>query len=113
MRAQGLPISTIIIAALGIIVLIVLGVIFSGQIEKFGKAASACPGRCFKSDDGKSKLTVGQGLYESYGPGQKSGECSEFSAPYKGSTIPGGLPTLPKDAIASDYRCDVCCIPTG
>jgi len=39
-RAQGLPISTIIVAALGILVLVVIGAIFGGQIGKFGRAAS-------------------------------------------------------------------------
>jgi len=38
---QGLPISTIIIAALGILVLVVLGVIFSRGIGWFGKDLTA------------------------------------------------------------------------
>lgn len=37
MRAQGLPISTIIIATLGILVLVVLGYIFSRETSDFGK----------------------------------------------------------------------------
>lgn len=107
-RAQGLPISTIIIAALGIIVLIVLGTIFSGQIEKFGRAASACSGRCYKDASKVSALLPNtQVLYD-------SNKCNtEFEAPYRGATVPSGLPKLPSGANPSDYRCDECCVPTG
>lgn len=45
-RAQGLPITTIIIAALGLLVLVVIGAIFGGQIGKFGRVSGECQGRC-------------------------------------------------------------------
>ncbi len=45
-KAQGLPITTIIIAVLAILVLIVLFAIFTGRITLFGRALSACPGEC-------------------------------------------------------------------
>lgn len=46
MKAQGLPITVIIVAALGLLVLVVIAAIFSGQIGKFGRVAGECPGRC-------------------------------------------------------------------
>ncbi len=102
-RAQGLPISTIIIAALGLIVLIVLGVVFSGQIEKFGRAANACSGRCYKATIPTEATAFIRTLY--------GGPCNlEFEAEYKGATVPAGLPKVDDPG---KYRCDSCCIPTG
>ena len=46
MKAQGLPITVIIVAALGLLVLVVIAAIFSGQAGKFGRVASECAGRC-------------------------------------------------------------------
>lgn len=49
-RGQGLSITTIIIAALGLLVLIVLIAIFTGKVQMFGKGigetteAKPCPG---------------------------------------------------------------------
>ncbi len=100
MRAQGLPISTIIIAALGILVLVVIAAIFGGQIGKFGRAASECPGRCYK-------LNVppqGLGLYSDQ-------PCNmEFETRLSGATIPRNMPKVDNPA---DWRCDECCILTG
>lgn len=45
-RAQGLPITTVILAILGIIVLVILFAIMTGRLTIFAGAASECPGVC-------------------------------------------------------------------
>ncbi len=48
-RGQGLSLTTIVIAALSILVLVVLAVIFTGRIGKFTQEADSCGakgGRC-------------------------------------------------------------------
>lgn len=45
-RAQGLPITTIIIAILGLVVLVILFAITTGRLAIFGRATTECPGRC-------------------------------------------------------------------
>lgn len=101
-RAQGLPISTIIIAALGILVLVVIGAIFGGQIGKFGKAASECPGRCYKLNPPADAL--GLGIYSDR-------PCDrEFETRLSGGSIPRNMPNTDDPAA---YKCDECCILTG
>lgn len=101
-RAQGLPISTIIIAALGILVLVVVGAIFGGQIGKFGRAASECPGRCVKTT---IPPEVPSGYFE-----QGTGCNPEFETKLSGTYLPRGTP---KDAKVADWQCSACCVPTG
>ena len=45
-RAQGLPITTIIIAILGLVVLVILFAITTGRLAIFGRATAECPGTC-------------------------------------------------------------------
>ncbi len=45
-KAQGLSLTTIIIAILVIIVMVVLIMIFTGRMNLFGKAIDACEGDC-------------------------------------------------------------------
>jgi len=45
-KAQGLPITTVILAALGLVVLIILFAILTGKLQIFGKGLSTCPGQC-------------------------------------------------------------------
>ena len=45
-KAQGLPITVIIIAALALIVLVVLMIIFTGGIGRFGRQIGTCPFEC-------------------------------------------------------------------
>lgn len=114
MRAQGLPISTIIIAALGILVLVVLGAIFSGQIGKFGRAASECPGRCYLSESklqdlrveaSRAKVPVDPATLYS------TSDCNpELETRLSGSFTPRNLPKI---SDPSDWRCQSCCIVTG
>ncbi len=45
-QGQGLPISTIIIAALGLLVLVVIAAIFGSQITQVGAVTRECQYRC-------------------------------------------------------------------
>ncbi|MBI4141617.1 hypothetical protein HY484_01690 [Candidatus Woesearchaeota archaeon] len=48
-KAQGLPITTVILAALGLVVLLILFGILTGKLQWFGKGLVACPGTCVSS----------------------------------------------------------------
>lgn len=99
MKGQGLPISTIIIAALGILVLVVIGAIFGGQIGKFGKAASECQFRCYKLNPPSGAPA---GLYSDQA-------CNpEFETRMSGATIPRNMP---KTDNPTPWKCDECCVP--
>lgn len=100
-KGQGLPITTIIIAALGILVLVVVGAIFGGQIGIFGRAAKECPGTCVK---GVIPPDVPSGFFT-----QRSGCDPDFERPLPGTWIPRGTPG---DADLKEWRCDQCCVPT-
>jgi hypothetical protein len=45
-KGQGLPITTIVIAALAILVLVILFAITTGKLSIFSGAVSECPGIC-------------------------------------------------------------------
>lgn len=45
-KAQGLPISTVILVALGIIVLIILVAFVTGKLGGLGRTLSECQGTC-------------------------------------------------------------------
>lgn len=45
-KAQGLPITTIILAILGLVILVILFAITTGRMAIFGRGVSECPGRC-------------------------------------------------------------------
>ena len=55
-KSQGLEMSTIILAALGIIILLVLVGLVTGKISWFGKALITCPGKCVETPDECDKL---------------------------------------------------------
>ena len=64
-RAQGMPMETIIIAALVIIVLIVLVFIFTGKFNIFGRTTKSCVsqgGQCFDTTSGAKRVIGGLGL---------------------------------------------------
>jgi len=48
-KAQGLPITTIIIAALALVVLVVLFAIFTGRIGIFAREVQSCSNPCVES----------------------------------------------------------------
>ena len=103
-KAQGLPITTIIIAALGILVLVVVGAIFGGQIGTFGRAAKECPGVCVKASIPADVVNP-----ETYFV-DKSGCDPDFETRLTGVWIPRGMPSGKE---VSEWRCDACCVPTG
>ena len=112
-RGQGLPVSTIIVAALGILVLIVLSVIFSNQIRKFVWASGECSGRCYidenklselRSEAIKDRVNINWDTY-------KTSPCNnQIEAEASGSYIPRGLPSV---SDTSKWRCNSCCILVG
>jgi len=54
-RAQGLPMNVIIIAALALLVLVILAVVFSGKIKQFMQGADDCiskKGECVPESEG-------------------------------------------------------------
>ena len=114
MKAQGLPISTIIIAALGILVLVVLGAVFGGQIGKFTRAASECPGRCYLSDSSLQDLRVEAARARiAVDPATlfQEKDCNpEFETRLSGSFLPRNLPKVDDPSL---WRCQSCCIVTG
>ena len=114
MKGQGLPIRTIIIAALGILVLVVLGAVFGGQIGKFTRAASECPGRCFLSDSSMQDLRVEAArarVAVSVETLFQPNDCNpEFETRLSGSFLPRNLPKVDDP---SRWRCESCCQATG
>ncbi len=66
LRGQGLPLNVIIIAILGIIALVVLVAIFTGQTAKFGKETRALTESYCAPDSG-----------EGIGKKELVGECAE------------------------------------
>jgi len=61
-KAQGLPITTIIVAALALVVLVIIFAIFTGRISIFGRGITECPGRCALpySETGEQPITEGR-----------------------------------------------------
>jgi len=100
-RAQGLPISTIIIAALGLIVLALVGTIFYRQIVKFSTTSNECPGRCYK-------LNVPSGAR--FGLFSDKPCNSETETLYGQSSFPKNMPKVDNP---DQYICDSCCVLTG
>lgn len=49
-KAQGLPISTVILAALGLLVLVVLFAITTGRLGVFSREIQTCPNPCVSPD---------------------------------------------------------------
>ena len=57
-RAQGMSLNVIIIAAIGLLVLVILAVIFIGRIGTTARTVDACKGSCVDSAD------ICQGQYQ-------------------------------------------------
>ncbi len=55
-KAQGLPITTIILAILGIVVLVILFAILTGRMAIFAGAANECPGVCLANPTDVQKV---------------------------------------------------------
>jgi len=101
-RAQGLPITTIIIAAIGLIVLVVMVTVFSGQIQRFGRAANECPGRCYKLNPPPE--AAGLNIYSDE-------PCNpNFESEISASSLPRKMPSVKNP---TQWLCTECCILTG
>ena len=105
-RGQDLPITTIIIAALGIILLVVVAAIFSGKIGTFGRASSECPGVCYKSSQ-SADMTADE--FSSFFK-QGTGCNPQFETKLSGTYLPRGIP---KDKDLSTWSCTACCVQTA
>ena len=105
-KAQGLPITTIIIAALGLLVLVVVGAIFGGQIFRFGITDSTCPGTCVSPTVVKGTTLEN---FVDIDTGRTS--CNEVEKALTGSYIARVKDGVnPKEHIA---KCGVCCVISG
>jgi len=105
MKAQGLPISTIIIAALGLLVLVVIGAIFGGQITKFGRVTNECIGRCLVSDPAMQTKASNIGLDV-----DTDANCNAAEREISGKYIAQGQAGVkPGDLVF----CNKCCATTG
>jgi hypothetical protein len=96
-KAQGLPITTIIIAILGLVVLVILFAITTGRLAIFGRATAECPGTCV-------------GEYTGSTPDPNARACSAgFEREVGGNYVRSGQPTsLSPDQIV---KCTRCCVP--
>lgn len=99
-RAQGLPITTVILAILGIVVLVILFAITTGRLAIFTRGVSECPGTCrgeYTTDIAFATLPD---------------KCGEFEKQITGSYVaPGQDPrTTARDQIV---KCKACCVPVG
>lgn len=104
-KGQGLPITVIIIAALGILVLVVVAAIFGGQIGKFGRVTGECAGKCVVRAKPINADPAAQFIVRA------EGTCNpNFETAISGTYIAKGTP---KDADVEDYTCDACCVSTG
>lgn len=84
MKAQGLSLTAIIVAALALIVLVVLAAIFTGRIGGFGRTVATC-----ESKGGTCKLDAGS-------------TCDpNLEATFPGDTV----------SAANGNKCIVCCVP--
>ena len=104
-KAQGLPITTIIIAALALVVLVILFAIFTGRISIFGRGITECPGNCIMqySKTGEQAVTNGRTALD---PGAK---CDpQFEKALTGIYIDANQPpNTPGDKLV---YCSKCCI---
>ncbi|MBW3001723.1 hypothetical protein KY338_01015 [Candidatus Woesearchaeota archaeon] len=104
-KAQGLPITTIIIAALALVVLVILFAIFTGRISIFGRGITECPGRCEMpySETGEQAVTEGRIALDI------NAKCDpQFEKAITGIYIAPGQPAnTPTDKL---IYCSKCCV---
>ncbi len=107
LTGSGLAIAGIVLGFISFVIfilffgLIFAGSIFGSEIGKFGKAASECPGRCYKLNP---PANAPAGIYA-------NAKCDlEFETKLSGATIPKNAPKI---GDPTPWRCDECCIQTG
>ena len=119
-KAQGLPISTIVIAALAILVLVILFFIVTGRMGIFAGAASECPGLCISAKaEAKIKTDYGLDLAATAMPtvllgsdskvaGKAKTACDpQFEQLLRGRYIASVRGPAPKD---DPITCRICCV---
>lgn len=83
-KAQGISINTIIIAAIALIVLVVLVMVFTGRISIFGKGVDSvfkggkCVDTCFTNKEGGNLKGIIQNTACSKGYSQQFGKFSDL-----------------------------------
>ena len=94
-KGQGLPITTIVIAALALLVLVILFAITTGRLSIFAGAVNECPGVCKLA----SPPTTLSGVLEA------GTNCTDFEKEMTGKYIAGqNLKSADKPIV-----CKVCC----
>lgn len=95
-KGQGLPITTIVIAALALLVLVILFAITTGRLSIFAGAVNECPGIC-RLD--APPITAVPGILEN------GTACTDFERQITGKYIAGqNLKSADKPIV-----CKVCC----
>jgi len=106
-KAQGLPITTIVIAVLALLVLVVIGAIFGGQIFKFGIGASTCQQTCIVAPD-TPETRVDDSKFDV----KKQADCDPGDKPLPGRFVARFKPNAdPK--IDKPVTCSACCAYGG
>lgn len=99
-RAQGLPITTIILAILGVTILVVLFAMVIGRIGIFGRGVNECPGVCViqkNSPPPDAPASV------------RNSPCDKnFERELSGNFVASGLKP---DQKATEFICEQCCVP--
>lgn len=92
-KAQELPTTTIILAAIGLVVLIILFAFVTGKLGTLGRGLSECPGQCLGP-------YVGDAV-------DSSVECEpSISKELTGDFIQAGQKGVPVDKVR---KCSKCC----
>ncbi|MEM4239679.1 MAG: hypothetical protein QXM31_02915 [Candidatus Woesearchaeota archaeon] len=105
-RAQGLPITTIILAILGLVVLVLLYAMVTGRMTFFGRGVSECPGVCVTTNPAAQALPSAKLVY-----GQADVKCEDYEKELAGFFIAANQAKETKSADL--VRCDKCCVATA
>ena len=106
-KAQGLPITTIVIAALSLVVLVILFAITTGRLAIFTGAASECPGTCYK-DSTKLEGTMTDAQAKGFGLVIGKSACPQFETKLRGAYI-----ARVKNEDKKPIICSACCVAGG
>lgn len=110
-KGQGLPITTIVIAALALVVLVILFAITTGRLAIFTGAASECGGVCVVGGAPSLILKATPGLLEwpTDPVSRTSAACADYEQIVQGKYIARGI----RDPNDKPITCAKCCIPTA
>lgn len=113
-KGQGLPITTIVIAALAILVLVILFAITTGRLGIFSGAVSECPGICVMADmpeqtSGKVYAKIPGVLEERSGANFKCNPDNYEKQVYGNYIVQGGMKDF---KTKQPIVCGKCCATT-